>query len=111
MWPFKSPKDPFAASRYSDIVKSVRMREREHMRHWWQWALLGFFLLLIVLGAFGLWRYFTLQCKISCGFDTPERAEGEPFNVLLIGSDSREGLTPQEQLDLGAGAVGGERAD
>lgn len=112
MWqPFKRDKDPFAAARYSDIVKSVRKRERDHMRYWWQWALLGFFVLLILLGAFGLWRYFELQCKISCGGPDPKDTGGKPFNVLLVGSDSRAGLTREEQLDLGAGAISGERAD
>jgi LCP family protein required for cell wall assembly len=112
MWPFKRDSDPFAPSRYSDIVKSVRTRERAHLRHWWQWALLGFFVFLILLGGYGIWRYFDLKCKISCGPDpTAEADEGEPFNVLLVGSDSRTGLTEEEQFDFGAAEVGGERAD
>lgn len=111
MWPFKSDSDPFAASRYSDIVKSVRVRERDHMRHWWQWALLGFFVLIILAAGFGIWRYFQLDigCRPRC--DTDPVAEGKPFNALLIGSDNRGDLTPEEQELLGANAVGGDRAD
>ena len=112
MWPFKKDNDPFAASRYSDIVKSVRTRERDHMRHWWQWALLGFLVLVILASAFGLWRYFKLAGDIRCAdCETDEAAEGEPFNALLIGSDNRGDLTPEEQELLGARAVGGDRAD
>jgi LCP family protein required for cell wall assembly len=109
---FKRDPDPFAASRYSGIVKSVRTREHAHMRHWWQWALLGFFVLIILVAGFGTWRYFHYKCKITCGQPPAKRvAEGKPFNVLLIGSDSRAGLTAEEQFELGAAAVGGERAD
>ncbi|HWL64336.1 MAG TPA: LCP family protein [Actinomycetota bacterium] len=112
MWPFKRESDPFSSARYSGMFKSVRTRQRAHLRHWWQWALLGLFGLIIVLGGFGIWRYFDLKCKISCGADpTAGAPEGEPFNVLLIGSDSRAGLTEQEQFDFGAEEVGGERAD
>jgi LCP family protein required for cell wall assembly len=34
-----------------------------------------------------------------------------PMNVLVIGSDSREGLTPEQQAELGTGFVEGDRPD
>jgi LCP family protein required for cell wall assembly len=109
---FNRDPDPFAASRYSGIVKGFKRRERAHMRHWWQWGLLGFFVLVILLAGFGIWRYFHYKCKITCGQPKAIQAgEGKPFNVLLIGSDSRTGLTAEQQFELGAAAVGGERAD
>jgi LCP family protein required for cell wall assembly len=109
---FKRDPDPFAASRYSGIVKSFTRKERAHMRHWWQWGLLTFLVFVILLAGFGIWRYFHYKCKITCGQPVPvEAKEGKPFNVLLIGSDSRAGLTAEEQFELGAAAVGGERAD
>ncbi len=109
---FKREPDPFAAGRYSEVFRSVRRREREHMRHWWQWALLGFLLAVIGVCSYGLYRYNSVGDRISDeGIVTPQEQEGEPFNVLLVGSDSREGLTEQEQHDLGANAVGGQRAD
>jgi len=37
---------------------------------------------------------------------------GQPFNVLLIGSDSRAGLSPEQQLHLGSeSTAGGQRSD
>lgn len=39
-------------------------------------------------------------------------ASGKPFNVLLVGSDSRSGLSPAQQRAYGsASQVGGKRAD
>lgn len=110
--PFKRDPDPFAASRYADVVKSVRTHERRHMRHGWQWGLLAFFVLVTVGAGLGMWKYYSTQCKISCGGPpTTAREEGEPFNALLVGSDSRGDLTRAEQRSLGAGAISGERAD
>lgn len=40
---------------------------------------------------------------------TPPRSE--PMHVLLIGSDSRADLTPEERAALSTGSVAGERAD
>lgn len=113
MWPFKRDPDPFASSRYADIVKSVRVRERDHMRHWWQWGLLAFFCLLIVAAGFGIYRYFAFVKDIACRpeCETDPVVEGKPFNALLVGSDNRGDLTPEEQHALGANAVGGDRAD
>lgn len=34
-----------------------------------------------------------------------------PLQILVTGSDSREGLSPEEQEELGTGAVDGERSD
>ena len=83
------------------------------MRHWWQWALLGVMLVVLGLGGFGTWLYYHTQGAIHTDVPgvTPRTNELAPFNALLVGSDSREGLTPEEQQDLGANAVGGQRAD
>ena len=109
---FKRDPDPFAPSRYSGIVKGYTERHRQHMRHWWQWALLAFLVILIAVGGYALWVYFKTQGNVQGNIPDIEQAdETKPFNVLLVGSDSREGLTEEEQLDLGAAAVGGERAD
>jgi LCP family protein required for cell wall assembly len=113
-WPFRRDPDPFAATRYGGLVKSVRERRRRHMRHWWQWALLAFFVLIAVTSGYFAWKYSWANRAIhrgGPGDSVTEREEGEPFNVLLVGSDSREGLTEEEQEAFGANAVGGERAD
>ena len=113
--PFKREPDPFAPSRYSDMFRGVRTRERKHMRHRWQWIVLGVFLVIVLISGFGIYKYYELQNDIQG--DGPgdigggEVSENEPFNVLLVGSDSREGLTEEEQFDLGAEEVGGQRAD
>jgi LCP family protein required for cell wall assembly len=36
---------------------------------------------------------------------------GRTFNVLLVGSDSREGLTAEERRELTTGSAGGDRSD
>jgi LCP family protein required for cell wall assembly len=62
--------------------------------------------------AWAAYLWFTLEDDIQK--DVPDVSpieNDEPFNVLLVGSDSRAGLTEAEQLDLGAEEVGGERAD
>ena len=38
-------------------------------------------------------------------------AQAPAMNVLLVGTDSREGLTPEELQALGTEAVGGQRTD
>ncbi|MGH2757180.1 MAG: LCP family protein [Actinomycetota bacterium] len=109
---FKRERDPFAANRYGDVFKSVRARQRRHMTHRWQWYLLGAFVLITAICGWGIWRYYELKCDLACGGpNTPQREEGEPFLALLVGSDSRAGLTEAEQLELGANAVPGQRAD
>ena len=111
----KSP-DPFAATRFDGVVKGGVVKERKRpwlFRHTWAWVTL---LILVVLGAiagYGIYYYYHLQGKVQeevPGVVEPEDNE-EPFNVLLIGSDSRVGLTEEEKESFGAADVGGERAD
>lgn len=90
------------------------MRERKHLRHRWQWIALAIFLVLGGLAAYALYYYYSLQGDVQ--HTTPgvvKEEKGKPFNVLLVGSDSRAGLTEKERLDLGAGTEGvtGVRAD
>lgn len=108
--PFRKEPDPFAASRYDGMVKGARFRERKH--HWWFWAIISLVIFLSVTAAYGAWKFYSTQNKIREDVEGVVKAdELEPFNALLVGSDSREGLSEQEQFDLGAEAVGGERAD
>lgn len=80
---------------------------------WWDWALLGLAILLVLAGAVA-YMYVSFETgaqKDVPGVDSDELDPLDPFNVLLVGSDSREGLSDEEQFDLGAADVGGERAD
>lgn len=109
--PFKRHPDPFAASRYDGMVRGFRARERKH--HWWYWAILGVLLLITASAGYGTYKYYSTQGKVQQDIPGVVKAEDElePFNTLLIGSDSRGDLTAEQQLDLGAAAVAGERAD
>ncbi len=115
---FRRKKDALARGGYSDVFRSARTRERKHMRHRWQWVLLGIFLLLAGLAGYGVYYYFSLQGDIQKPIPNVEPPDPDMIgqrsrNVLLVGSDSREGLTDEEKLKLGAGDEGvvGERAD
>ncbi|HET7482315.1 MAG TPA: LCP family protein [Actinomycetota bacterium] len=110
---FKRDPDPFSTSRYDGIVRGVKTRERKHMRHWWQWAIVAVLVVLLAIGGYGVRLYFHTQGQFQhdIGTVTPRTEPLTPFNALLVGSDSRAGLTPEEQESLGANAVGGERAD
>ena len=113
MWnPFRRDPDPFSASRYGEMFRSARTRERKHMQHRWQWVALAIVVLVVGAAGWGLWRYLRVQGVIQVPVPgTEEEAVGDPFNVLLVGSDSRGDLTEEEQDDLGALAVDGARAD
>jgi LCP family protein required for cell wall assembly len=113
--PFARKKKP---SDLSGVILSVRTRERKRLawlRKKWVWIPLVVLLVLGAIGGYGLWYYYSLQGDIQVPIETvePPKDEKEPFNALLVGSDSRAGLTEEEQLDFGAEeeTVGGERAD
>jgi LCP family protein required for cell wall assembly len=98
---------------YSSMVRSARTRQRKHMTHWWQWALVAVVVLLVAGGGFGVWAYFHLQGEVQIPISHVKKPidQRKPFNALLVGTDSRAGLTPKQQLKLGANAVPGRRAD
>jgi LCP family protein required for cell wall assembly len=98
---------------YSSMVRSARTRKRKHMNHWWQWALVAVLVLLLLGGGFAVWAYMHLQTEVQVPVPpiTKTTDERKPFNALLVGTDSRAGLTKAQQLNLGANAVPGKRAD
>src|SRR5918999_624196 len=113
--PFKKkPSDPFAASRWEGVLKGGRTRERKHMRHWWQWAALALVVLLLGGAGTATLLYLRLQDRIREPI-TPvapnEDGDTKPFNALLVGTDARTGLTPEEQLSLGAADTGTNLSD
>ena len=62
---------------------------------------------LLGLGGLALW----LSSQIPREDVGSLAATGSPMHVLVVGTDSREDLTREEQLELGVGGTGGERAD
>ena len=91
--------------------------ERPHrfafLRRKWFIALASVLVVLGGIGGYVAYLYYSTQGDVQTEVPgvTPEPDSEKPFNVLLVGSDSREGLTLEEQQDYGAMEVGGQRAD
>lgn len=121
--PFRKRSDPLAGSQYDGMFRSVRVRGRKKpfiFRHRWAWVSLLVLALLLGAAGYGYYRYKSLEEGIQDETVNPPQVDEseEPFNVLLVGSDSRKGLTEEEQQNLGAddiqadgSAVTGQRAD
>lgn len=63
---------------------------------------------LFLVGLAG-WATLQLDTEPVRGLASP--SWGEPTNVLIVGSDSREGMSREEQLELSTGSQGGDLAD
>ena len=113
---FTHDDDPWAPPPAPEGVEDPVPDEGRRRVRWWHWGLLALALLLGLAGG-AAYLYVNFEDRIQdtipgVGSDDGKKlAPLDPFNVLLVGSDSREGLTDEEQLDLGAADVGGERAD
>src|SRR2546421_11412784 len=61
----------------------------------------------------GMWIYLDASLKrVGALNDYPGRpAAGQGTNWLLVGSDSREGLTDEQKKQLATGDAGGARTD
>jgi LCP family protein required for cell wall assembly len=109
------PRHSSKSDKYSGMFKSVSEPPKRFafVRRKWFIALMVVLVLLGGAGAWAAYLWFTLEDDVQVDVTpvTPNENEDEPFNFLLVGSDSRAGLTEAEQLDLGAEEVGGERAD
>ncbi|HEX2196137.1 MAG TPA: LCP family protein [Actinomycetota bacterium] len=107
---WKKEPDPFA---HDAMDRTTRARLRKRRRRRWQIA--GFVVSFLLLAATGTLAYLYDHLEDIVQQPVPEvqaeENEVDPFNALLVGSDSREGLTEEEQLRLGAEEVGGQRAD
>lgn len=123
--PFRRKKsDNIGIASYSGIVRSVATRDRRRfgwLRYRWLWVVTAVVVLIGGIGGFALWYYYDLQGDVQVRIPPvqEEPDEAKPFNVLLVGSDSRRGLTEEEQQRLGADdvdpttgeAISGSRAD
>ncbi|HAM01443.1 MAG TPA: hypothetical protein DCQ30_04350 [Acidimicrobiaceae bacterium] len=78
-----------------------------------RWALLVVAILLVLVAAgYGYVRYRWGQVKSQACATCTAVGSGQPFNVLLVGSDSRAGNTGQAAQNFGsASQVGGQRSD
>jgi LCP family protein required for cell wall assembly len=106
--PFKKEPDPLGAHGYDGVVKSASERPRPWLfRHRWAWISLLLVSFLVAAIGFGVYTYYSLQADIQVPIDGLDEVdeEDEPFNILLVGSDSREGLTEDERHELGADII------
>ncbi len=83
---------------------------RPGRRFRWGWVKLALLLWVVFLVAVPMWAWSQIdKVKADPGGDRPGNQPGTTY--LLVGSDSREGLTRKQQLDLGTGKGEGRRTD
>ena len=119
-------KEKLSPDRFSGMVRSVRVREHKRLELLKRKGVLVTLAVLLAVAAvigYGAYLYFSTQGDIGVVIEGVgsgngvAKPEGMPETVLLVGSDSRAGLTEKEQQELGAddvsaaGPVTGERAD
>lgn len=103
--PRRSPR-PAPPPAYRDEPRTRRPRRR---RGGMAKRVLGVVVLLVA--ALVVYADFSLT-RTEALSDYPDRVGGTPgTNWLIVGSDSREGLTPEEQAELATGDVEGRRTD
>ncbi|WP_328913795.1 MULTISPECIES: LCP family protein [unclassified Streptomyces] len=87
-------------------------RPRWSMRKKIGWTALG---LVVVLLVVSVSTYFWADSKVRREVDLSKvedrPAAGKGTNYLIVGSDSREGLTKQDEKELHTGAAEGQRTD
>jgi LCP family protein required for cell wall assembly len=74
---------------------------------------IGIVLLVILVAIAGVWFWLDTSInRVAALADYPGRpAAAAGTNWLIVGSDSREGLTPEEKAKLATGDAGGKRTD
>jgi LCP family protein required for cell wall assembly len=86
-------------------------RRRPRRPRWGRRILIGFLVLLLVIAGSLVWMDFSLN-RVTAIEDYPGRpAEAAGTNWLIVGSDSRDGLTPEEKAKLTTGDAAGKRTD
>lgn len=82
-------------------------------RRWTKW-LAVFLVIVLIWVALLVWAGMSAWGKVEKVDAEPagnRPAEGKGTNVLLVGSDSREGLSSEERKNLGTGSAAGRRTD
>ena len=92
---------------HDDWGPTVRGGRRRRGR----WLVLFLVVMLGVPLLYGLVLGLRLSSSIQRSDVTALDGSGGPMHVLIMGSDSREGLSPEEQEELGTGSVEGDRTD
>ncbi|MBA2445406.1 MAG: LCP family protein [Nocardioidaceae bacterium] len=84
---------------------------RRRRKNWWLRGILALlFAWVVFLVAVPIWAWSQIaQVDAEPDGDRPPETPGTTY--LLVGSDSREGLTKEEEADLGTGDAAGGRTD
>lgn len=83
---------------------------RPRRRFRWGWLKIALVLWVVFLVAVPLWAWSQIdKVKTDPGGDRPADQPGTTY--LLVGSDSREGLTRKQELEYGTGKGEGRRTD
>jgi LCP family protein required for cell wall assembly len=78
---------------------------------WGRRILIGFLVLILLIVGSMVWMDFSLN-RVTAIEDYPGRpAEAAGTNWLIVGSDSREGLTAEQKAQLTTGDAAGKRTD
>jgi LCP family protein required for cell wall assembly len=90
---------------------STPVTSRRSRRRWWLRGLLILVVLwLVFLIAVPIWTWQNIaKVDADPGGDRPADTSGTTY--LLVGSDSREGLSAEDKADLGTGSASGQRTD
>ena len=89
-----------------------KAKKPRRKRHWGRIVLALLLVFVVAVVAGGVWMDSSLH-RIPALADYPERpAAGKGTTWLLVGSDSRSGLTPEQQAELATGGdIGNGRTD
>ncbi len=100
-----------------DQQAGAKVRRRRHRSTGRKFAIAGLVVVLVIAGviggsyAYARWRFDSIPRVEVAGEVKP--ISGQPFNILMIGSDSRAGLTGAVAKQTGAASssVSGQRSD
>jgi LCP family protein required for cell wall assembly len=87
-------------------------RERPNWRRRLKWTALSLVVILLVTGiGTYLWADSKLRREVDLAAVEDRPTVGRGTNYLIVGTDSREGLSDQDRKDMNTGHASGSRAD
>ncbi len=104
----RGPQGPSGPSRPVPAPAPGGRSRRPRLR--WRWVRLALLLWLVFLVAVPFWAWSKVD-KVDASPNGDRPADQPGTTYLLVGSDSREGLTRKQELDLGTGKGEGRRTD
>lgn len=105
------PSEPPPRRRERDDEPPGRPKRRKSgFRRFLRWLLIILLVIAVALAVL-VWFVWSRIEKVDAIPDDHGSARSEGQVILLVGSDSREDLSEEEQSELGTGDVGGQRTD